>query len=98
MQNKKNNALKWLCLVFFILVIIWGIILGIDYWRTMHHFEKPIFAMPRITADDGGSGTYSGIGYSFEIKGNFMPEDEFPGVTHGTFSLFGKNLKSVVRD
>ena len=54
--------------------------------------------MPAETADDGGSGTYKGLGYSFDIEGNFMPEDEFPGVTKARFYLLGKMLKEAIRD
>ena len=51
-----------------------------------------------MIADDGSSGIYNGLGYSFDIKGNFMPEDEFPGVTHADFYLLGRHIKGVIRD
>ena len=47
--------------------------------------------------DDGGSGLYKGLGYSVYIEGNFMPEDEFPGITKSTFKLFGKYEKIICR-
>ncbi|MGM0482574.1 MAG: hypothetical protein ACQEP6_01765 [Patescibacteria group bacterium] len=59
---------------------------------------KPIFAQVVNGADDGGSGSYVGIGYSIDIKGNFMPEDEFKGVTHASFYVFGKKIHSTIRD
>jgi hypothetical protein len=71
---------------------------GTDYRRTMNRFEKPLFAQCFITMDDGGSGTYRGIGYSIEIRGNFMPEDEFPEVTSAQFRVLGIRLSSVTRD
>jgi hypothetical protein len=43
-------------------------------------------------------GTYQGLGYSFEIKGNFMPEDEFPGVTHYKYYLFVNFIQERLRD
>jgi hypothetical protein len=71
---------------------------GTDYRQTMGRFEKPVFARCRIGFDDGGSGTYRGIGYSIEIKGNFMPEDEFPGVTSAKFRVLGIKVSAVTRD
>ncbi|KUO52353.1 MAG: hypothetical protein APF76_04780 [Desulfitibacter sp. BRH_c19] len=59
------------------MMIIWSIITIVDYRQVCHNFEKPIVAIPIQTADDGGSGIYKGLGYSFNIKGNFMPEYEF---------------------
>ena len=61
-------------------------------------FEKPVFSAPCETADDGGSGHYQGLGYSFDIEGNFMPEDEFPGVTEYTLHIFGAAVSSGLRD
>jgi len=69
----------------------------IDYLRASA-FEKPLFAQAALTADDGGSGLYQGIGYAIEIEGNFMPEDEYPGVTRWEYYLFGKLIDGGVRD
>ena len=60
--------------------------------------EKPIFCVGAELADDGSSGRYIGLGYSFDIEGNFMPEDEFPGVTKWTFFLFGIEVQSKIRE
>ena len=80
------------------ILLIWGAIVGADYRRVCHGFERPIFAIYKTTADDGGSGVYKGLGYFFVIKGNFMPEDEYPGVTHSDFYLFGRHIKKKIRD
>ncbi|MDD2568543.1 MAG: hypothetical protein PHQ49_02695 [Clostridia bacterium] len=69
-----------------------------DYWRATNFFEKPVFAICTVGVDDGGLGTYKVLGYSMEIKGDFMPEEEFPGATHVVFSLLGKEIKEVNRD
>lgn len=99
MKRSFNRTLKFIFILLFI-TILWSVMLVTDYWHTMHYFEKPIFAiMPgNAGADDGGSGTYTGIGYSIEIKGNFMTEDEFPGVTHAKFMLFGIEIDEALRD
>ncbi len=83
--------------VFVILTAIWVMIGVVDFSR-VHSFEKPIFSIGAGTADDGGSGHYIGLGYSFDIEGNFMPEDELPGVTEYRFYLFGFKVASGIRD
>ena len=50
------------------------------------------------SADDGGSGEYIGLGYSFDIEGNFMPEDEVSGVTAYRAKIFGITAGSGIRD
>ena len=78
-------------------VALWIAVGIVDYGR-VHGFEKPIFCVGTELADDGGSGKYVGLGYSFDIEGNFMPEDEFPGVTKWTYYLFGIGIQSQIRD
>ena len=45
-------------------------------------------------AQDGGSGTYVGLGYSFDIEGNFVSEskDLLKGVTSYRGYLFGNEV------
>lgn len=78
-------------------VVLWLAAGIIDYCR-LHRFEKPIFCVGINLSDDGGSGKYVGLGYSFDIEGNFMPEDEFPGVTKWTYHLFGLEMETQTRD
>ena len=78
-------------------IVLWIAIDIVDYSR-VHSFEKPIFCVGTELADDGGSGKYVGLGYSFDIKGNFMPEDEFPGVTKWAYYLFGVEIQTQIRD
>ena len=61
-------------------------------------FERPLFCICNETVDDGGSGHYRGLGYSFEIKGNFMPEDELPGVTEYDMYILGIHAAAGIRD
>lgn len=69
----------------------------IDYMR-VHKFEKPLFCIISNGYDDGGSGTYIGLGYSFDIEGNFMPEDELPGITKFNMRILGINVANGVRE
>lgn len=98
MSDKSKKTFRIVTIIICALVVLWVMIIGTDYWRTIHSFEKPIFSICTLGVDDGGSGTYTGLGYNIEIKGNFMPEDELPGVTHARFIMFGRELKKVIRD
>ncbi|MDD7643699.1 MAG: hypothetical protein PUK75_14750 [bacterium] len=92
MYEKKKIIISVVCAI-----VLWIAIGIIDYSR-VHSFEKPIFCVGTELADDGGSGKYDGFGYSFDIIGNFMPEDEFPGVTKWTYYLFGVEIQTQIRD
>jgi len=94
--TKKTK--KIYLIIVFTLAVLWVSTLGTDYWITISELEKPIFAQLVNGADDGGSGTYKGIGYSVEIEGNFMPEEEFPGVRQVQFNIFGKLVTAVIVD
>ena len=94
----KTNSQKIIISTFIFFIIIWVIIIFIDYNIVFSSFKKPIFTIITKTQDDGGSGTYKGLGYSFKINGNFMPEDEFSGITHAKFYLFGNKIKEFIRD
>lgn len=48
-------------------VIIWSIAFVTDFVR-VSSFKEPIFARAQITADDGGSGIYKGLGYTVEVE------------------------------
>lgn len=78
-------------------IVVWIIIGIVDYSR-VHNFERPIFCVYTEPMQDGGSGKYVGLGYFFDIEGNFMPEDEFPGVTKWTYYLFGNEIQKQIRD
>ncbi len=60
---KKRVAVTILCVLF----VLWGAMFSTDYFRCAS-LRAPLFVVPGITADDGGSGTYIGLGYTVEIK------------------------------
>ena len=88
---KKN---KIVLIVVGIIFAIWLVMGMIDFSR-VQGFEKPMFCIVTKTADDGGSGYYVGLGYSFNIKGNFMPEDKLKGITEYSYYIFGIKVKSA---
>ena len=91
-MKKKKIAI---CAI--VIIVIWLVIGLFDFLR-VKSFDKPLFCIGTEMYDDGGSGHYVGLGYSFDIKGNFMPEDELPGVTKYTYYIFGFEIKSGIRD
>ena len=90
-----KRIIKTLIIVF----ALWIAIGLVDYFRVLN-FERPLFSFLDVknSFSDGGSGTYKGLGYSFDIKGNFMPEDEYPGITSYTYYIFGTPIKTSIRD
>ena len=80
----KSGIVAAACLV--AVMVVTG---AVDFARALA-FERPIFALPRRMADDGGSGIYWGLGYSVEIRGIFLSvEEEPPGVTNTEFHICG---------
>ena len=90
-----KRIIKTLIIVF----ALWIAIGLVDYFR-VSSFERSLFSFLDVenSFEDGGSGTYKGLGYSFDIKGNFMPEDEYPGITSYTYYIFGTPIKTSIRD
>lgn len=70
-----------------ILVLLWGILFGVDYARCMD-LKKPLFTVASAICDDGGSGTYWGPGYRVELEGCLDPEYGYR-VEAVEFWLFG---------
>ena len=91
-MKKKKIIIAIVCAI-----VLWGAVGIVDYGR-VHSFERLIFAICNEPMQDGGSGKYVDLGYSVDLKGNFMPEDEFPGVTKYTYYLFGIEIETQIRD
>ena len=68
-----KKSLKIFISVIIVLVVLWGIAFFIDYSRC-GNFKEPIFVVPGVTADDGGSGTYYGLGYKVKIEKTISSE------------------------
>ena len=92
-----KTAFKRTFTLFIFIFLLWFALAATDLLR-LNSFEMPIFARPAETFDDGGSGTYKGLGWRIELEGNFMPEDEFPGVTKYEYYLFDDLIHAGIRD
>ena len=68
-----NKKIKVLIVIVLSVILLWGVIFAIDYFRCSN-LKMPIFVIPGETADDGGSGTYYGLGYSVEVEKNVSAE------------------------
>lgn len=78
------------------IVVLWVLIGIVDFSR-VQSYRLPIFCKWTLQFLDGGSGTYTGLGYSFEIKGDFIGA-EAAGVTEYTAKLFGVLVMSGDRE
>ena len=95
--NGEIDMKKKLILCTSLIITLWIGLGLIDFFR-VKSFERPLFCIATETFDDGGSGHYIGLGYSFDIMGNFMPDDELPGVTEYKYYIFGFEINSGIRD
>ena len=79
-------------------IAVW-LIMGIVDFALVHSYHRPLFCICTEPMQDGGSGKYVGLGYSFDIEGNFMPavetpatEEEKPKVTSYRGYIFGQEV------
>lgn len=89
----KRLFVFFLCFVFSLL-IIGGTMLGVDYHRCTQ-LQRPMFAIGVDTADDGGSGTYRGLGYTIVIDGHLSAEYGFQ-IDTLTMTVLGMTAYSVI--
>ena len=86
---KKKNIILVLIVV---LLAAWGGISYSDYADVAISFDKPQFCITTMTADDGGSGKYIGLGYSFDIDGHLESSGRYE-VDKYTYKIFGITIK-----
>ena len=87
---KKSKGKKMVIAILAVLVL-WMCI-GVTDFALVHNYRRPLFCICTESMQDGGSGKYVGLGYSFDIEGNFMPEEKNPGVTSFRGYVFGKEV------
>lgn len=62
-----NKKIKVLIIILLFIILLWGVIFLVDYFRCLN-VKMPIFVISGEIADDGGSGTYYGLGYSVDVE------------------------------
>lgn len=95
MKKSRKKIITVIILTAAAIAALWVTFGVVDFSR-VHSYKLPIFSRWTLRYLDGGSGTYTGLGYSFEIKGDFIGEDA-AGVTSYTARLFGVPVLSGVR-
>ena len=75
-----------------VLLVSWASIAYSDYADVAISYDKPKFCISTMTADDGGSGKYIGLGYSFDIDGHLENNGKYEVDTY-TYKIFGNTIK-----
>ena len=70
-----KKARKIIITALAIAVFLWCSAFATDYIRC-RNLQDPVFARATVLADDGGSGTYRGLGYVVEVEKHIDSECE----------------------
>ena len=81
-----------LLVVIVVLLVSWAGIAYSDYADVAISYDKPTFCIVTMTADDGGSGKYIGLGYSFDIDGHLDTDNGYQ-VDSYTYKILGITIK-----
>ena len=87
----KRSKIKRIVIAILAVLVLW-LSVGITDFALVHNYRRPLFCICTESMQDGGSGKYVGLGYSFDIEGNFMPEEKNQGVTSYRGYVFGKEV------
>lgn len=90
MKNKKKIII--IPIIIIVVLAIWLKIAYTDYCQVGINWTKPNFCIVTNGADDGGSGKYVGLGYSFNIDGR-LDTDKGYQVDSYTFKVLGITIK-----
>ena len=63
----KRKAVKTMLIVICVLAALWAVMFVTDYIRCSS-LQEPVFVLAGVTADDGGSGEYRGLGYTVDVE------------------------------
>lgn len=94
-KSTRNQTIKKKIVILVTIVVFLSSWIGIaysDYSKVAISFDKPKFCISPIAADDGGSGKYIGLGYSFSIDGHLDAEGEYQ-VDKYIYKVFGITIK-----
>ena len=93
-KETYNQAKKIIIISIAIAILLtsWIGVAYIDYSKVAISFDKPSFCISQNIADDGGSGKYIGLGYSFDING-YLDADDGYQVEKYTYKFLGITIK-----
>ena len=95
----KKKRTKTVLIIVGVLIVLWGAMFATDYIRCSS-LKEPLFVIAKgTTADDGGSGTYQGLGYIVEVE-KYIDSEGSPCVSATEMKMFGMTIagKSPVGD
>lgn len=89
-----NKTLKIVIGVIVIIIVLYGIIFSIDYYRCSN-LKEPIFVIPIKTADDGGTGEYRGLGYTVKME-VYISSEHGKTITKVEMYMFNKFIVGAI--
>lgn len=94
MEKRRKRLLTVLIIAAALLLA--AVVMGcVDYDLAVNRHGRPECAVGFATYDDGGSGHYYGLGYGFEVHGNFVALDPTDyGVREWSFYILGVKVAS----
>lgn len=98
-DGKTQKRLLTVLIIAAALLLAAAVMGCVDYDRVVNRGERPICAVTIGAGFDDGSGRYYGLGYGFEVEGNFVPM--YPGeggVRERSFYILGVEVASGSRD
>lgn len=82
---------KRIVIIVLAIILLW-VAAGVTDFALVHSYHRPLFCICTEPMQDGGSGKYVGLGYSFDIEGNFTPDTTDYGVTSYRGYIFGQEV------
>lgn len=82
---------KRIVIIVLAIILLW-LAAGVTDFALVHSYHRPLFCICTEPMQNGGSGKYVGLGYSFDIEGNFMPDAKDYGVTSYRGYILGKQV------
>ena len=86
----KKKLLTVLCAA----AVLWGAMFATDY-LLVSHFRDPLFVLHGVTADDGGSYTGQGLGYTVVVD-KYITPDGASGLVSVTMTVFDRVIAAAI--
>ena len=86
----KKKLLTVLCAA----AVLWGAMFATDY-LLVSHFREPVFVLRGVTADDGGSYTGQGLGYTVVVE-KYITPDGAPALESVTMTVFDRVIAAAI--
>lgn len=91
----KRKTKKRIAAALAALAVLWGAMFATDYVRCTS-LKEPLFVTAKgVTADDGGSGTYQGLGYTVEVE-KYLDADCGVCVRSVEMRMFGRVIAASI--